>query len=270
MARRKAREAFHEREAELREKEDALELQVAVDQYSANVCLEQAIIEEQEQREIVRVAILELDKRVRKRELYEVQLRSANKQRDVLRRQIGVRRRVTKENELQRIQNEEEGVIEKFAATESGDRYSWTVKMATRKVRKMCTLTDAATELNITAPEYVEQLFQKSATRAQAGGKDLPQRESFNAEKEHKGERARIALERGEDDTDEDVDDVWADAASKAEVIRLEGELDTLRRRITRVEVVVRELAVKSNDQQRAVSAGGAQLHNQRISWHDT
>ena len=59
-------------------------------------------------------------------------------------------------------------------------------------------------------------------------------------------EQVRRALERGEDESDEGVDDVWADAASKAEVIRLEGELDTLRRRITRVEVVVREIAVKA------------------------
>ena len=48
VARRKAREAFHEREAELREKEDELELQVCVDQYQYNVGLEHAIVEEEE------------------------------------------------------------------------------------------------------------------------------------------------------------------------------------------------------------------------------
>jgi len=79
------------------------------------------LVEEEEQREEVKEAIRELDKRVRKRELFQIQLEAANQQREVLKRQIAARRRLTKENEQRRIADEDKA--DEFANTPSGARY---------------------------------------------------------------------------------------------------------------------------------------------------
>ena len=117
--------------------------------------------------------------------------------------------------------------------------------MATRKMARRCTIADAASEQHVTEPEHIEELLkQKTAARAQATGKEPPQREEFNAEVEHKVEQKSLALEK-KGEGDNDVGDVWADMASVASVMRLEGDLDRLGKRVCRVEVIVKERSLK-------------------------
>jgi len=138
IPRRKVREAFrwHETEEELRAKEDKLELQIASDQYQYNVSLEQAIVEEQEQREVVNKAVLELERRGKKRELCETLLEGSNKNCAVFRQQIRVRRKnvlqlIKNEEELQRITKEHIEVVNKF---DSGSEAETTPDLKKRQI----------------------------------------------------------------------------------------------------------------------------------------
>ena len=84
---------------------------------------------------------------------------------------------------------------------------------------------EAASEQRIPEEDLRENLFQKAVAKAADKGEEVPERDKFDAQKALDMEVKDAAVNDGLIEDGEE--DKWADAASFADIIRIDGEIET-------------------------------------------
>ena len=97
-----------------------------------------------------------------------------------------------------------------------------------RKVMRRCTLMQAASEQRVPEEDLKEELYQKAVAKAEEEGSDKPERDQFDAQKALDAEVRKAAVEEGF--IDEEGGDAWADSAPYTEIIRLDAEIETIKK----------------------------------------
>ena len=110
---------------------------------------------------------------------------------------------------------------------------------------RRCTVMEAACEQKIPEEDLRENLFQTAVAKAADKGEGAPVRERFDAQKALDREVKEQAAHDGLIESGED-DDKWADAASFAEISRIDGEIEVLKKRCHRVENILQETIARA------------------------